>query len=170
VNKSKKLQVHKCILAAQSEVFEEMFKKDLKLTEMKVEDLKPEGIEEFFRCLYTGEIDESTKASMEIYALASKLKIPQLKIESEKIILNKIDESNAWKAFSLAHTFESNALKLGAFKEIEKMFPDRRLPPCLIDDLETVKELIKAKEKIDALLKKAKNKSKDKSTLPSTSK
>ena len=151
MGEEKHFQVHKVILAAQSEGFADLFDNDTTVTEMKISDLSSESVEEFLHYLYTGEISETTKNVMEIYALASKLKVPELRITSEEIILKQLNQSNAFKAFTLAHSFQSDELKKAAFKVIQKMFPEKKMSETLIDNVPKVREILMMKEKMDAL-------------------
>lgn len=47
---------HKCILAAQSEDFAQIFKTDPNLSEMRVDDVSPETVREFLTFFYTGQV------------------------------------------------------------------------------------------------------------------
>ena len=154
VNKEKQFQVHKIILAAQSKGFAEMFQGDPNANEMKFEDLREEVVEKFIRYLYTGKLPENNESSMEIFELASKMKVLELKNAMEKIVLTQLDEENAWKVFLLAHKYKSSQLKRAAFNEIKKKFPDRKLPDEMTEDFSSVQQIIELKLKIDAVLAK----------------
>ena len=154
VNNQKEFKVHKNILA-QSKGFAELFQNDPTATEMKIEDLSPKAVEEFLRYLYTGKLPKNNENSMDIFALASTLKVPELKNEMQKLILYQLDNENAWKIFSLAHKYESNELKIAGFKEIQKMFPDRYLPEKIADNFSMVQEIMDMKVKMDAIFGKA---------------
>ena len=157
INGLKRLYVHKCILVAQSERFAELFAKDPDATEMNIEGLSPEGVEEFFRFLYFGEFHETSEKVMEVFALASKIKVEGLIEILTELVLNKLNNTNALKIFSLAHSFQSDELKKAAFKVMQKMFPERQLPEYLIDDLPKVRKVIAAKEKLDIMMEQFEN-------------
>jgi BTB/POZ domain len=151
VNGSKEFRVHKCVLAIQSVGFAEMFDSDENASEMKIEDLNAEAVEEFLRFLYTGKLANKTKNSFELLALASKLKVHELKSLTEEMILSDLDDTNAYKVFTLGHRYESETMKTAAFEEIRKMFPDKKLADDLVENLEKVKQLIEAKLKFESL-------------------
>lgn len=153
-NKQKEIKVHKSLLTARSGGFAEMFQNDPNANEIKIEDSSPEAIEDFLRYIYTGKLPKNNNNSMEIFALASKLKVPELKFTMEKLILSQLDKENAWKVFSLAHKCESNVLKITAFKEIQKIFPDRNMPEKMADDFITLQEIMDLKVKMDAMFGK----------------
>ena len=152
-NKQKEFKVHKSIIAAQSEGFAEVFQKDPNANHMHIEDLSLKAVEKFLRYLYTGKLPEDLN-SMEIFALASKLKVRKLQSVLEKKVLSQLDEKNALKTFSLAHKYESSELKRAAFNKIKKLFPDRKLPDELAEDFSSVEEIMELKLKMDAVVAK----------------
>jgi hypothetical protein len=148
VNKQK-FHVHRNILAIQSGTFAELFEKDPNSSGMNIKDISPAAVKEFLRFLYTGRLRNFADKSLEIFELASKLKVPSLREMMEKLILEQLNMTNAFKIFQLAHTFQSDELKRAAFKTIQIMFPDRKLPEALIEDLEKVRKIVETKEKLD---------------------
>jgi hypothetical protein len=157
VNSSKIFKVHRIILAARSQGFAEMFRRDPDAVEMKIEDLSPEAVEIFLRFFYIGKLEDFEDKSLELFALASKLKVPDLGEPMLAFVVSQLDESNAFKAFSLAHSMGSDELKRAAFEAIKKMFPDRKLPESLMENLDKVKEMIAGKEKFDAMMREMEN-------------
>jgi BTB/POZ domain/Leucine rich repeat len=153
-NKTKKIRVHKIVLRTQSEFFADMFEKDENVSEMEFGEFKTDAIEELIRYFYTGELSEETEHLQEIFAIATKLKVPEIKALTEKIIINDLKESNAFKVFNLGHSYGSDELKRAAFKKIKEMFPNRHLAEALTDDLEAVKKIIELKEQMDAIIQK----------------
>jgi kelch-like protein 24/35 len=133
VNKSKIFKVHRNILAAHSQGFAEMFDQDPDEVEMRIEDLSAEAVEIFLRFLYTGKLENFEAKSLEIFALATKLKVPDLKESMLKLVMTRLDESNALKTLSFAHSIGSDELKGAAFEAIKKMFPYRKLPKSMIE-------------------------------------
>jgi hypothetical protein len=93
--------------------------------------------------LYTGNIPDDTNA-MELYALSSKYDISVLRNYWEKIVIKNIDETNSLEIFTLGHLHDSEDMKKLAFKEIKKLFPLKTLPDELIDDPESLKEIVEA--------------------------
>lgn len=136
----------------QSEGFAEFFDANAKIFEMKINDSSPEAVEVFLRFLYTGKLENFAEKPIEIFSLAAKFKVPSLRDVMQKIIVAQLDGSTAFKAFSLAHSTGSDDLKLAAFTVIRKMFPDRKLPECLMEDLKKVEAIVTAKEKLDAMM------------------
>jgi hypothetical protein len=160
ITDSKEFRVHKCILAANSQGFAETFE-DPKAVEMKIEDLSADVVEEFLRYLYTDTFDENTENPLGIFALASKLKVPELKSMSEVLILNCLNPNNAFKVFTLAHIYGSATLKEHSFKVIREIFPERNLPAKLMEDFNLMKKIIEAKEIMDLLFEEARKKGGD---------
>lgn len=149
----KKFRVHKHVLAIHSSVFAEMFDENDVSSEMNIQNLSAEAVEKLLSFLYTGEISNNDHA-FELFALASKLKIHELRLLTEEIIVNDLDNTNAFKVFTLGHRYSSETFKLAAFEEIRKMFPERKLADNLIERPDEVKELIEFKEKFEAMIQK----------------
>jgi hypothetical protein len=154
---SKIIEAHKCILATQSIGFAEMFKKDPSLAEMTIKDSSYEAVEEFLRYLYTGDLKSVIKNPLEVFELASELKVPELKLNTQEIILDQMNEANAGQVFALGSKLNSEELKKKSFEIIKTMIPGVKLPDNLINKEKEVEEIIEAKMKLDQLVKKFKN-------------
>lgn len=152
LNGSKGFKVHKNVLAIQSLGFAEMFEKDENATGMKIEDLSAEAVEEFLWFLYTGELSDKTKNATEIFALSTRLKVPELKSITEQIVAGQVSDTNAYSIFVLGHRYASETVTTAAFAEIQKMFPDKILPENLKNNPEKLKELIESLLKVNEAL------------------
>lgn len=153
---SKRFPVHKWILGIQSSVLADMFKvtnKDDQANELKIEDLSTEAVADFLRYIYTGEYPDLDNA-LDAFVLASKLNVLELKVICEEIISEDIlDNSNAFKIFTLAKIHASEKVKRAAFGQIKFIFPDLAdLTEKLIDDPESLKKLIDQKLSYDKML------------------
>lgn len=155
---AKKFLVHKNVLAISSSRFAKMFadeKMENHAKELNIEDLQEKSVEDFLRYLYTGNITEDINAE-EIFSLAAKLNIPELKRLTENLIEDNIEESNALKVFCLGHAYESDKLKQAsqeaALIEVKKMFPDKTISNSLMENPQALKELIETKQKLDRLV------------------
>lgn len=138
------ISVHKNILGVSSTVFAAMFQNDMKelrLGEIVIEDFTASAVEDFLKCLYTGEIEDEAN-TVEIFALAAKYNIQDLKTICKNIILKKIDGSNAIEILNLAHLYGSDDLEKSAFVKIQKTFPEIKFPSNLINKPEALKSLI----------------------------
>lgn len=151
LNGAKEFRVYKFILTAQSETFAEIFENNENVSEMQIEDLSESGVAEFLRYLYTGDFTCNDKIAMEMFALATRLKVGEMKIIAEGIIMDKLTYLNALKIFTFAHSYKLDEIKRASFKEIQKVFPDIKLADNLINDFQGVKELLEAKKKMDAM-------------------
>lgn len=149
---TKNFRVHKNILAVNSSVFARMFTEDTRPS-MNVEDLSERTVEDVLRYFYTGCISSDIRA-VEVFKLSSKLKVPVLKEFSGNLILDEIEESNAYEIFCLGHAYESMKLKSIAFEEIRKIFPEKNLSDDLMQNPDGIKELIEMKRKLESLTKK----------------
>jgi hypothetical protein len=109
--------------------------------------------------MYTGRLKKCN--ATEVYAIASKYDVKLLKKMTEKIIVDDVNETDAFEVFNLGHLHNSDEMKRVAFREIEKMFPGRVLDYQLIGNPDDLKHLIKVHRKfqefeaeLDSKLKK----------------
>lgn len=148
----KRFQVHKCVLSIRSPVFAAIFKTNMKESlenEMKIEEFSGEAVKEFLGYLYTNKYPRKENA-MELFALASKYDVNQLRTTTEKIIVFNIKEENVIEIYDLGHLYNSGVLKTAAFTTIKEMFPMFNIPDSLIEYPETLKSLVGARRERDA--------------------
>lgn len=149
--RGKEFKIHKCILAAQSSVFKQMFTSDRVEALTKIKNISETAFESFLNYFYSGESGTDAVAA-EMLELAAVFDIPELKSASTCKILSSLNECNALQAFELGHQYRSDDLKHGAFKIIRKLFPD--LDPSFVDRKEEVRRLMSARNEIDEIMKK----------------
>lgn len=138
--------VHKTVLSLASSVFAAAFEHDMQekqLNVMHIEDVTAEAVEDFLRFIYTGQLDDATNA-MDVYELASKYDIPDLKSRTETLILFNIDESNAIEVFAFAHLHNSDDIKQVAFRRLQLTFPGANLDERLMEQPEELKDIVEA--------------------------
>jgi hypothetical protein len=143
--------VHKLVLGMQSSVFAGIFERNVDQSELKIQNIGAEAVEQFLCFLYTAKVEPDANW-MEIFALAAKFKVDSLKTFSETMVANEVDETNALKVITLAQNFSSDIMKQSAFEKIREMFPQANLPDELMNDFEKLKELIEAKRKLDLVV------------------
>lgn len=152
----KDFQVHKCVLGMQSSVFDAIFKNDMqesKTSEMRIQEFTEAAVEQFLHFLYTGWIQDETNA-MELFAIAAKYDVQNLKSICETIVLDNLDQANAHEVFSLGHLYDSRGMKEFSFGVIRRMFPDFKLDDKLIDTPEKLIEVIEALRKVQEAIGK----------------
>lgn len=149
-------KIHKILFVARSETFAEMIKENPDADELILQDIPVEIFEEILKFLYTDETPKNPENAREIFSAAGKLKIKKLKEISSKILIEELENENKlselWKIFNLGVKFEHEEMKLKAFEEIKKNFPDKNLSESLMDDLEKFNKIIKAKLMLDELI------------------
>lgn len=91
--------------------------------------------------MYTKESPTPANA-LDVFKIAQKAKISQLKAVCEEIIVQNVDESNGYKVFAIGFRYESEKMKHAAFEVIKTMHPEKNLT---IDSIEGVKELFMPK-------------------------
>jgi speckle-type POZ protein len=90
---------HKLILAARSEVFDAMFKHQMKensTNQIKIEDIDPEVFQELLRFIYTGRVSTATMEAMAVglFVAADKYLLSGLKNECENYLLHDMSPDN----------------------------------------------------------------------------
>jgi hypothetical protein len=97
------------------------------------------------RFMYTGRLKKCN--ATEVYAIASKYDVKLLKKMTQKIIVDDVNETDAFEVFNLGYLHNSDELKRVAFREIENMFPGRVLDYQLIRKPEDFNQLIEVHRK-----------------------
>lgn len=139
----KNFNLHKCILAAFSDVFETMLKSDMKeksQNTVEIADIKYEVLQELFRFIYTGEVNEINDVAAELLVAADKYHVIGLKALCEETMADNLTKDNAIEYLNLA--VDNNAEHLKAdiinwlslrlesfifkpeFHEFGKLFPE----------------------------------------------
>jgi Leucine-rich repeat (LRR) protein len=151
VVESKEFAVHKIVLAATSSVFTTIFLNDMKETQtgkMEIEDFTADVVEGMLKSMYTGEVQDE-KHAMDLFAIAAKYEVKNLKRVTEHQILRNLDASNALEVFGLGHLHNSNVLKRYGFAVIQSMFPEEDLPDSLMEKPEELREIVEVVRKIE---------------------
>lgn len=148
----KKIPVHKIVLAIRSPFFLKLFE-DSQLNEMKIQDICPGTVERFLKFIYTGEILDEASDAMELFALAHKCEVSDLRIQSQELILDNLNQDNAFKTLVLSNHYSSDVLKQAAFNKIKSMFPGTLLSDDFMHRPEKLKELIESKRGYETLLR-----------------
>lgn len=154
IAESRKFRVHKLVLATRSPFFSNMFEKNNKSNEMKIEDLSTKTVEKFLQYIYTGEIAEESDDALELFAIANKYDVADLKAISMELVLENITDANAYKSLTFGNLYSSEEIKRAAFSKIKTMFPAVKLNDSLMNKPEELKILFDAKHNYESMLKK----------------
>lgn len=153
------IKAHRLILGANSSVLEAILSRmdGLRKNEIKIFDFSAGAVKDLINFFYTGEV-ESSEHSMDLFGLAVKYDVPDLKTMCEEMISENIDELNALEVFNLGHLHASYPLKRAAFAQIEAMLPGEQLDDRLINDPETLYDLVNSKRRYDVLMNRCRRK------------
>jgi len=150
--KNVEFKVHRNILGIASPVFAAMFShKDVKENEenqMKIVDFSAEAVREFLCFIYTKAVPENATNAMELYELAAKYEVPCLMSIAEDMILDSINNENAYEVLILGNLYNNKYMRDDAFDEIKSLFTYKELPESLKDRPDDVKLLIDAQHKM----------------------
>jgi hypothetical protein len=147
IKETKEFPVHKVVLGMQSSVFAANFERDLeekRTNTMKIQDFSADTVEQLLYFFYHGKIQDE-KHAMELFALAGKHDVEELKKIAKEIIYAKIDSENAFEVFTLAESCNENDMKSLAFAYVQNSFPAGDLADDLIDKPEELKAIFEAK-------------------------
>ena len=156
--RGKEFKVHKFILAAQSPIFERMFKNEAlegEQTLKNASNISENAFVDFLRYFYNGGLIKNEDNAMELFDLASEFEVANLKSESVEIILKKLNESNVIEVYNLGHHHGSDKLKQAAFKAIQEIAPGT-VDDC-IDEKDHLNKLIASKREFDNLVQTSKD-------------
>ncbi|XP_046455346.1 speckle-type POZ protein-like [Daphnia pulex] len=106
--RGRQFKAHKSILASRSKFFTAMFEHPTQenlTNQVEVEDVEPDVFNEILRFIYTGKVSESTMENMpfEIFAVADKYLLDQLKIECETHIIHRMSVENCLELLLNTH-------------------------------------------------------------------
>jgi hypothetical protein len=158
--------VHKVILANKSKVFLTFFKNDLKgkrTNKMEIHEFSAAAVKQFLSYLYSGEINIEDNL-LELHGLAHKFAVQEIKDITKEIIVNTLNNENAFDVFQLGVFCKDSSMKRAAFELIDQSFPGK-LAESLInkpDDLKVVIDAAaaykyatnEAKQKFDSICRK----------------
>lgn len=154
----KRFRVHKFVLGLQSSFFAKVFDDNDKTNAMTIKAFSETAVENILKFMYTSELNEAKETDngmeMEMFSIAFKLNIFELKEIYEKILkenLKTCNELAAYEIFLLAHQNCCEELKQQAFKVIEKQFA-RNLSPNLLNKPELLKHLIDKKLEFEKMM------------------
>ncbi|KAI6191202.1 Speckle-type POZ protein B [Aphelenchoides bicaudatus] len=110
----KEFKVHRLILTSQSTVFKKMFSnkyKESELNEINIEDVKAPVMEEFIYWLYRGAIRKVSDLIEDLFALANKYDVVELKVECVRHLADTLNDENSGRRLVLATFHNEDDLK-----------------------------------------------------------
>ena len=145
--RGEELKVHKFVLSAQSSVFKAVFTnedaEELGLTHL--DNVTNEAFKEFLHYFYSGDIKNEDNAT-QLLELAVKFDVPELKLDSEDIIVSSLQESNMIEIYNLGRMRNSDKLKREAFESIQKILPE--VADDMLDEHEILNDLVAVKRRM----------------------
>jgi len=120
-----------------------------KENQMAIIDFSAEAVREFLCFIYTKAAPENAANAMELYAMAAKYEVSSLLSITEDLILDSINNENAYEVLVFGNLHNNDYLKDDAFKEIKKLFTDVELSEGLKDRPDDLKLLIDAQRKMN---------------------
>ena len=155
---SESFKVHKCVLGANSPVFEVMFShnnmQENLQNKMKIDDFSPEIIKEFLEFIYLRKVPFERVNVMDLYAVSAKYQVEELMSIIEVFVLDEISSENAFSVFMLGNLYNNKIMKFFAFKEIES-YVKTDLPTNLIDHPALLSKIFESNKQMEEELETA---------------
>ncbi|XP_014230689.1 uncharacterized protein LOC106655019 [Trichogramma pretiosum] len=110
---SEKFPVHKEILSSKSDVFAAMFKHEVQENDtkiVKIEDFEADVIDEMIRFMYTDEIKIPIEHPQDLYAVADKYQIEDLKAKCLEFLIFNLNFSNSTSLYKFAKLYDIDGL------------------------------------------------------------
>lgn len=86
---------------------------------------------------------------VEVFTVATKLGIEKLRNFTVEKLEETIDQKNAYDILVLGNKHCNEELKMRAFKEIQKIFPEKELKIELASQPDKIRKLLDVKQKLD---------------------
>lgn len=153
IAEDKEFKAYKFVLASSSSVFAAMFESETIEGQLKVitiEGFSARAIKDFITFLHTREPPGEINA-MEVFALASKYNVDQLKTISLNMILKNINELNAIYIMDLGKEYTCEYMMRHAFECIRKAQPEINFPDHFVYEPEKIKQVMQARARCEAL-------------------
>lgn len=154
---SKIFKIDRNLLTERSRSFAELVEKNPNLNFSIVDDIPCDTFEDILTYLNDDEPPIDAHKARELFEAAGKLKIESLKGICEEILINdmnfEIDLNFLLENFTLGVKYECKNLKLRAFEEIKKHFPDKKIKEEFMNHPDKMKKLISTKKSLDQQFK-----------------
>lgn len=137
---------HHCRVVVFTAIFDNSMKEQLE-GKMEIVDFNAATVEEFLEYMYTGIIPDS-KNAMDLFAIAVKYDVTQLKTTCEEMVIENL-------VLALAHLYSADDMKKIAFDVFKQIFPRKQLPDELKNQPEKLKKLVIADQNRKQMIKNA---------------
>lgn len=143
-------KVHKFLITARSSVMAAMLQDKPDARDLKLNDLTSEIFQILLDFMYSENfpVDEDINL-VEVYKAAGQLEINELKDFCAEELIDKVNDDNSLELLLLSNKYGNHDLKMKAFDEIKKSFPDKKFKDELADDPETIKKMLFVKKKLE---------------------
>lgn len=157
VTDSKEFKVHRTVLAARSSVFAAMFEtymKEQRDSKIVINDFSSQDVESFLKFFYFGCIENSINV-VEVFKLAEKYDVKELRDMCEAILIDTIEENNAVEILELGRLYDKNNLKNLAFRKIREALPEKFFRDEWIDQPDRLKRIMDTKLLLESLFRES---------------
>lgn len=147
-------KIHKFIFMARSKLFAEMIKANPDAGDLELQDIPIETFKEILLFIYQGTQPKNDSDPLKMFAAASKLKIDGLRNFVANKAMTIINPQNAFEYLVVSNKYNHNELKIKAFSEIKKIFPN--IQNQLANEPEKLMKVMEASKLLEEELGKVK--------------
>lgn len=119
-----KYPVHRCIIAARSEVLKKMLSSSMSESKTKqavMEDIKGNTLIEMLRFIYTGTVENLESIASNLLYAAEKYDLTELKLRCADELIKTLSSENVFKSLVLADQCNAERLKQKCFEFIKML-------------------------------------------------
>jgi FtsZ-binding cell division protein ZapB len=143
---TREFKINKIIIAAKSTTIAKLIQEDSDAACLEFKNISEQVIEAIIFYLQNGKLPETEVNLNELYAASRKLQIDELLKITRDLMFEKVDPKTALDVLLSCDKFSlDQELKMKAFKEFGKNFPDKKIDISFASNLEKLKGLMKEK-------------------------
>lgn len=142
--------VHKILLIIQSPTLAEILRNNPDIENLNLIDIPIPIFERILKFLYTDEfVFDNETSALPIFAAAGRLKLQKLIDCAAEKLFDQINPKNVLEILNLSAKFQKNELKVKAFEEVKKKYPNIKFKDEWLENSEKLKfiiDMLKEKE------------------------
>ncbi|KAG5670677.1 hypothetical protein PVAND_000925 [Polypedilum vanderplanki] len=151
--KGEKFKAHKLVLAARSQTFAEMLKKNLQIECLNLVDISSKIFREILNFIYTNEFPKSNEIDfIQLFIASRRLKIEKLIHFAADKLIDEISPENALEILKMSNKYGNEKLQKKSFDEIKKILNNIKISDDLIKDTEKLQKMLEVKIKQNKIM------------------
>jgi hypothetical protein len=146
----KEFKVNKKFLKAHSKAVERLIEQNPDADSFELHDIGEEAMKELLNYVYTGNVPKENANFVDLFNASCQLEADALSSIVAEILKDKVNPENSLEVLLLCNKFKGyEELKMKAFSEFGKNFPNQKLKPEWASKSEKLKKFLKVKLEMD---------------------